>query len=168
MSKTVTSLFAAPMLSLLTLSALGCATNGSNEDPTVDDQTEETTEALAAPCGKLSSGERINIFTSVVSCENNFKLIVQTNGALVIRSGSINIASTGGKQGVALASPYSAAKHGVVGFTKAVGLELAQKGITVNAICPGYVETPMAQRVRQLAEEDPWPPRPFAHKSTLR
>ena len=61
----------------------------------------------------------------------------------------INIASTGGKQGVALASPYSAAKHGVVGFSKAVGLELAKTGITVNAVCPGYVETPMAQRVRQ-------------------
>lgn len=61
----------------------------------------------------------------------------------------INIASTGGKQGVMLAAPYSASKHGVVGFTKAVGLELAKTGITVNAVCPGYVETPMAQRVRQ-------------------
>ena len=60
----------------------------------------------------------------------------------------INIASTGGKQGVALAAPYSASKHGVIGFTKAVGLELAKTGITVNAVCPGYVETPMAQRVR--------------------
>jgi ketoreductase len=61
----------------------------------------------------------------------------------------INIASTGGKQGVELAAPYSASKHGVVGFTKAVGKELAKTGITVNAVCPGYVETPMAQRVRQ-------------------
>ncbi|WP_405421862.1 SDR family NAD(P)-dependent oxidoreductase [Streptomyces erythrochromogenes] len=61
----------------------------------------------------------------------------------------INIASTGGKQGVVLGAPYSASKHGVVGFTKALGLELAPTGITVNAVCPGYVETPMAQRVRQ-------------------
>jgi ketoreductase len=61
----------------------------------------------------------------------------------------INIASTGGKQGVVLGAPYSASKHGVVGFTKALGLELAKTGITVNAVCPGYVETPMAQRVRQ-------------------
>ncbi|CAO5192444.1 putative Monensin polyketide synthase ketoacyl reductase [Frankia sp. AiPs1] len=61
----------------------------------------------------------------------------------------INIASTGGKQGVILAAPYSASKHGVVGFTKAVGLELARTGITVNAVCPGYVETPLAERVRQ-------------------
>ncbi len=61
----------------------------------------------------------------------------------------INIASTGGKQGVVLAAPYSASKHGVIGFTKAVGLELAKTGITVNAVCPGYVETPMAERVRR-------------------
>jgi ketoreductase len=61
----------------------------------------------------------------------------------------INIASTAGKQGVVLGAPYSASKHGVVGFTKALGNELAPTGITVNAVCPGYVETPMAARVRQ-------------------
>ncbi|MDQ1047529.1 SDR family NAD(P)-dependent oxidoreductase [Streptomyces sp. V4I2] len=61
----------------------------------------------------------------------------------------INIASTGGKQGVVHAAPYSASKHGVVGFSKALGLELAQTGITVNAVCPGFVETPMAERVRE-------------------
>jgi ketoreductase len=47
------------------------------------------------------------------------------------------------------AAPYSASKHGVVGFTKALGLELAPTGITVNAVCPGFVETPMAARVRE-------------------
>lgn len=61
----------------------------------------------------------------------------------------INIASTGGKQGVVHAAPYSASKHGVVGFSKALGLELARTGITVNAVCPGFVETPMAERVRE-------------------
>jgi ketoreductase len=61
----------------------------------------------------------------------------------------INIASTGGKQRVVLGAPYSASKHGVIGFTKALGLELAQTGVTVNAVCPGYVETPLAQKVRQ-------------------
>lgn len=60
----------------------------------------------------------------------------------------INVASTAGKQGVVLGAPYSASKHGVVGFTKALGNELARTGITVNAVCPGYVETPMAQGVR--------------------
>ncbi|MEU6131753.1 3-oxoacyl-ACP reductase FabG [Saccharopolyspora sp. NPDC047091] len=61
----------------------------------------------------------------------------------------INIASTGGKQGVVHAAPYSASKHGVVGFSKALGLELAATGVTVNAVCPGFVETPMAARVRE-------------------
>jgi ketoreductase len=75
---------------------------------------------------------------------------VLTSGRmLTLTSGRIiNIASTGGKQGVVLGAPYSASKHGVVGFTKALGLELAKTGITVNAVCPGYVETPMASRVR--------------------
>ncbi len=67
----------------------------------------------------------------------------------------INIASTAGKQGVMLAAPYSASKHAVVGFTKALGKELAGQQITVNAVCPGYVETPMAERVRE-AYADAW------------
>ncbi|MGA5509448.1 SDR family NAD(P)-dependent oxidoreductase [Streptomyces umbrinus] len=65
------------------------------------------------------------------------------------RARIVSIASTGGKQGVVFGAPYSASKHGVVGFTKALGLELAKSGITVNAVCPGYVETPMAGNVRQ-------------------
>ncbi|WP_406474342.1 SDR family NAD(P)-dependent oxidoreductase [Streptomyces platensis] len=73
-----------------------------------------------------------------------------TTGGMLEKSRGriINIASTGGKQGVVHASPYSASKHGVVGFSKALGLELARSGITVNAVCPGFVETPMAERVR--------------------
>ncbi|MGN5631829.1 3-oxoacyl-ACP reductase FabG [Streptomyces sp. AC154] len=76
---------------------------------------------------------------------------VLKNGGLTGTGGGriINIASTAGKQGVLLGAPYSASKHGVVGFTKALGRELAPSGVTVNAVCPGYVETPMAQRVRQ-------------------
>ncbi|WP_425311433.1 SDR family NAD(P)-dependent oxidoreductase [Micromonospora aurantiaca (nom. illeg.)] len=76
---------------------------------------------------------------------------VLTTGGMLERGWGrvINIASTGGKQGVVLGAPYSASKHGVVGFTKALGLELAKTGVTVNAVCPGYVETPMAERVRR-------------------
>ncbi|MEU6714046.1 SDR family NAD(P)-dependent oxidoreductase [Nonomuraea sp. NPDC046802] len=78
------------------------------------------------------------------------KEVLTTGGMLAAGRGRvINIASTGGKQGVVHAAPYSASKHGVVGFTKALGLELAKTGITVNAVCPGFVETPMAERVRQ-------------------
>ena len=73
------------------------------------------------------------------------------NSCALRRGGSvINIASTGGKQGVVNGAPYSASKHGVVGFTKALGLELArdQADITVNAVCPGFVETELAAEVR--------------------
>lgn len=61
----------------------------------------------------------------------------------------ISISSTGGKQGVVYAAAYSASKHGVVGFTKSLALELASKGITVNAVCPGFVETDLAAHARE-------------------
>ncbi|REE96239.1 SDR family NAD(P)-dependent oxidoreductase [Thermomonospora umbrina] len=78
------------------------------------------------------------------------KEVLNAGGMLAKGRGRIiNIASTGGKQGVVHGAPYSASKHGVVGFTKALGLELARTGITVNAVCPGFVETPMAAKVRE-------------------
>ncbi|MFJ9903604.1 SDR family NAD(P)-dependent oxidoreductase [Streptomyces sp. NPDC101152] len=90
------------------------------------------------------------INTNLTSVFLMTKEVLTTGGMLAAGSGRIvNIASTGGKQGVVHASPYSASKHGVVGFTKALGLELARTGITVNAVCPGFVETPMAERVRE-------------------
>lgn len=61
----------------------------------------------------------------------------------------INIASTGGKQGVIYGAAYSASKSGVIGFSKALGLELAKQNITVNAVCPGFVETSLSQHVRE-------------------
>ena len=57
----------------------------------------------------------------------------------------VNIASTAGLMGYAYVSAYVAAKHGVVGLTKALGLEMARKNITVNALCPGYTETEIVQ-----------------------
>ena len=61
------------------------------------------------------------------------------------------IASVAGLKGAAYVAPYVAAKHGVVGLTRALALETARDGITVNAVCPSYTETPMLEHaVRRI------------------
>ncbi|MFD6994684.1 3-oxoacyl-ACP reductase FabG [Streptomyces mirabilis] len=117
-----------------------------------------TVDVLVNNAGRSGGGVTADIedelWTDVIDTNLNsvFRLtreVLNTGGMRHKSRGRIiNIASTAGKQGVVLGAPYSASKHGVVGFTKALGNELAPTGITVNAVCPGYVETPMAQRVR--------------------
>ena len=55
----------------------------------------------------------------------------------------INIASTAGEHGYRYISAYAAAKHALIGLTKSLALEVAGKGVTVNAVCPSFVDTPM-------------------------
>ncbi len=58
----------------------------------------------------------------------------------------VNIASAHGLVASPFKAPYTASKHAVVGFSKAVALEVAEQGITCNALCPGYVRTPLVEK----------------------
>ena len=71
------------------------------------------------------------------------------------RSGKIvNIASVVGEMGNAGQGNYAASKAGVIGFTKTIAREFAQRGINVNAIAPGYIETPMTDALPEKAKEE--------------
>jgi len=65
----------------------------------------------------------------------------------------ISVASTAGLKGYAKVAPYAAAKHGVIGLTRSLALEIAKKPITVNAICPGFLDTPMTDHSVQVIAE---------------
>jgi NAD(P)-dependent dehydrogenase (short-subunit alcohol dehydrogenase family) len=71
------------------------------------------------------------------------------------RSGSIvNVASVLGVVAFPNAAGYTAAKHGVIGLTKTAALEASPEGVRVNAVCPSFVETPMARRGRAIVGDD--------------
>ena len=72
----------------------------------------------------------------------------------------VNVASTEGLGGSAGISPYTASKHGVVGLTKALAVELGPMGVTVNAVCPGPIHTGMTQYIPDADKQK------FAHRRT--
>ena len=65
----------------------------------------------------------------------------------------ISIASSAGLKGYAKIAPYAAAKHGVIGLTRSLALEIAKRPVTVNAICPGFLDTPMTDHSVQVIAE---------------
>lgn len=88
------------------------------------------------------------IETNLTSCFNMCRAVItgmrdRSFGRIV------NISSINGQKGQFGQTNYSAAKAGMLGFTKALALESAAKGITVNAICPGYIETDMTATMKQ-------------------
>ncbi len=88
------------------------------------------------------------IETNLTSCFNMCRAVI--TGMRERQFGRvINISSINGQKGQLGQTNYSAAKAGIIGFTKALALESAAKGITVNAICPGYIETEMTGAMKQ-------------------
>lgn len=86
--------------------------------------------------------------TNLTSCFNMCRVVI--NGMRERNFGRIiNVSSINGQKGQFGQVNYSAAKSGMLGFTKALAIESAAKGITVNAICPGYIETEMTGAMRQ-------------------
>ena len=65
----------------------------------------------------------------------------------------ISVASSAGLKGYAKIAPYAASKHGVIGLTRSLALEIARKPITANAICPGFLDTPMTDHSVQVIAE---------------
>lgn len=65
----------------------------------------------------------------------------------------VAVASTAGLKGYAKVAPYAAAKHGVIGMVRSLALEVARKPVTVNAICPGFLDTPMTDHSVQVIAE---------------
>jgi len=92
------------------------------------------------------------IETNLTSCFNMCRLVIESMrergfGRIV------NVSSINGQCGQVGQTNYAAAKAGMLGFTKALALESAPKGITVNAICPGYIDTEMVQAVPEKVRD---------------
>ena len=82
----------------------------------------------------------INLTSVYALCRAALPHLVESQGTIV------NMASTAGVQGTPFSIGYAASKHGVVGLTKSLAVEFASRGVRINAVCPGHVNTPMTNR----------------------
>lgn len=114
------------------------------------------TPALTASYGFANWRRVLDVnLTGVFNCMTYELAAMQSRGGVIV-----NTASIMGLQGAPGASAYSAAKHGVIGLTRTAALEYGRHGIRVNAVCPGYIATPMttesdrnvSEKVRKAAE----------------
>ncbi len=104
-------------------------------------------QALSAPLHRTEPADLERLFAANVL--SAFHLLKRAAAAMIgagTRGRIVVVASTASVQGMRYTSAYCASKHAVLGLVRSAALELAPKGITVNALCPGWVDTPMFQR----------------------
>ena len=102
--------------------------------------------AVAAPFGRQSRADwdgmlAVNLTACFTACQCVLPGMVARGWGRIV-----TVASTAGLKGYAYTAAYCAAKHGVIGLTRALAVETATTGVTVNAVCPGFTDTAMVER----------------------
>jgi NAD(P)-dependent dehydrogenase (short-subunit alcohol dehydrogenase family) len=120
---------------------------------TVDILINNAGTASSAPLARITLEEWQRLFavnaTGTLLCTQAFLPAMTERGWGRV----VNIASIAGLEGARYIAAYCAAKHAVVGFTRAAAQETAGSGVTINAVCPGYVDTPMTdETIARIAE----------------